>query len=199
MKPLVHKIIFASQNPGKIREVKSILAGNDLEIISLIDLNDSDDIIEDGVTFEENAKKKAIHVYNKYKIPVFADDSGLTVEQLDGRPGVHSARYSGENATSDQNNLKLIKKLRGKTAPHYASFICFVVYYDGNEFISADGEIKGRITLAPKGISGFGYDPLFIPGNYELTMAELDSEEKNKISHRFLAFTKLKNKLKGKL
>jgi XTP/dITP diphosphohydrolase len=191
------KLIFASQNSGKIREVKSILFDSKLEIISLIDLNDFEDILEDGITFEENARKKALHVYNKYKIPVIADDSGLSVEQLNGRPGVYSARYSGENATSEQNNLKLIKELWNKPAPHYAAFICFAVYYDGMEFISADGEVKGSITLYPKGSSGFGYDPLFIPQYYERTMAELNSEEKNKISHRSIAFSKLKIKLKG--
>jgi len=191
------KLIFASQNSGKIREVKSTLFDSKLEIISLIDLNDFEDILEDGITFEENARKKALHVYNKYKIPVIADDSGLSVEQLNGRPGVYSARYSGENATSEQNNLKLIKELWNKPAPHYAAFICFAVYYDGMEFISADGEVKGAITLVPKGNSGFGYDPLFIPQYYERTMAELNSEEKNKISHRSIAFTELKIKLKG--
>jgi XTP/dITP diphosphohydrolase len=191
------KLIFASQNSGKIREVKSTLFDSKLEIISLIDLNDFEDILEDGITFEENARKKALHVYNKYKVPVIADDSGLSVEQLNGRPGVYSARYSGENATSEQNNLKLIKELWNKPAPHYAAFICFAVYYDGMEFISADGEVKGAITLVPKGNSGFGYDPLFIPQYYERTMAELNSEEKNKISHRSIAFTELKIKLKG--
>jgi XTP/dITP diphosphohydrolase len=195
----VSKIIFASQNSGKILEVKSILFGTDLEIQSLIDLNDFEDILEDGKDFEENAMKKALHVYNKYKIPVLADDSGLSVEQLDGRPGVHSARYSGENATSEGNNRKLIKELNNKPAPHYAAFICFAVYYDGKNFISAEGEVKGVITLSPKGNSGFGYDPLFIPENYNRTMAELDPEEKNKISHRFIAFSRLKNKLKGKI
>jgi XTP/dITP diphosphohydrolase len=191
------KLIFASQNSGKIKEVKSILFDSNLEIISLIDLNDFEDILEDGITFEENARKKALHVYNKYKVPVIADDSGLSVEQLNGRPGVYSARYSGENATSEHNNLKLIEELRDKPAPHYAAFICFAVYYDGMEFISADGEVKGAITLVPKGNSGFGYDPLFIPQNYERTMAELDPKEKNKISHRSIAFSKLKIKLKG--
>lgn len=193
------KIIFASQNAGKIREVKSILAVNDLEIISLIDLNDFEEIQEDGDTFEKNANKKAVHVYNKYKLPVIADDSGLSVEQLDGRPGVHSARYSGEKATAEQNNLKLIEELRTLPAPHYAAFICFAVYYDGRESISADGAIKGVITISPRGNSGFGYDPLFIPENHVNTMAELDPAEKNKISHRFIAFTGLKNKLKGKI
>jgi len=195
----MNKIIFASLNYGKIREVKSILSGITPEIVSLIDLNDFEDIVEDGLTFEENAKKKALHVYNKYKIPVFADDSGLSVEQLDGRPGVHSARYSGENASSEQNNNKLIKELSDKPAPHYASFICYAVYYDGKKFISAHGAVKGEITLNPKGTSGFGYDPLFVPQNYKLTMAELDPKAKNEISHRFIAFAKLKVKLKGKI
>ena len=195
----VSEVIFASQNSGKILEVKSILSGMNIEIKSLIDLNDFEDILEDGATFEENARKKALHVYNKYKIPVLADDSGLSVDQLNGRPGIHSARYSGENATSEENNRKLIQELSSKPAPHYAAFICLALYYDGKEFISAFGDVKGVITLSPKGNSGFGYDPLFIPENYNQTMAELNPEVKNKISHRFVAFSRLKNKLEGKI
>ena len=193
------EIIFASLNPGKVKEVKSILADSDIKIISLIDLNDYVDILEDGSTFEENARKKARHVFNKYKLPVFADDSGLSVDKLGGRPGVHSARYSGPNATSKQNILKLIKELSQYSAPHYAVFICYAVYYDGKHFVSAIGECKGMINLNPKGYSGFGYDPLFVPENYELTMAELSPEVKNKISHRYKAFTELKIKLEGKI
>ena len=189
------EIIFASRNKGKIQEVKDILADTGLHIISLLDLNDHEDIIEDGLTFEENAVKKASHVFNKYKIPVIADDSGLVVGQLNGRPGVHSARYSGTNATDDQNNLKLIEELKNLPEPHPAYYVCSAVYYYGDNYLTAEGKENGIIILNPRGTNGFGYDPLFIPENYSVTMAELDPKEKNTISHRAKAFNELKKKL----
>jgi XTP/dITP diphosphohydrolase len=189
------KIIFASRNKGKIKEVKDILSGTDLDIISLLDLNDHENITEDGITFEENAIKKAAHVFNKYKIPVIADDSGLVVDQLNGRPGVFSARFSGINVTDEQNNMKLIDELKQLPEPHHAKYICSAVFYNGGKYLTAEGEIRGIITLNAKGVNGFGYDPLFIPENYSVTMAELDLNEKNKISHRAKAFNKLKKKL----
>ena len=189
------KIIFASRNKGKIKEVKDILSGTDLDIVSLLDLNDNEDIIEDGITFEANALKKASHVFNKYKIPVIADDSGLAVDQLNGGPGIFSARFSGPNATDDQNNLKLIEELKHLPEPHHARYICSAVYYNGEKYLTVEGEERGIITLNAKGVNGFGFDPLFIPENYSVTMAELDPKEKNKISHRAKAFNKLKKKL----
>jgi XTP/dITP diphosphohydrolase len=192
---LVPKIILASQNKWKIKEVKEILSDSDFEIVSLLDLNDNENIIEDGLTFEENAKKKAFHVFNKYKTPVIADDSGIIVDQLNGRPGVHSARYAGENANDEQNNLKLIDELKHLPEPHPAGYICSAVFYDGEKYLTSEGEERGILTLNAKGTNGFGYDPLFIPENYSVTMAELDPEEKNKISHRAKAFNDLKKKL----
>ena len=189
------EIIFASRNKGKIQEVKDILAGTPLKIISLLDLNDDEDIIEDGLTFEENAIKKALHVFTKYKTPVIADDSGLLVDQLNGKPGVHSARYSGPNAIDDQNNKKLIEELKPLPEPHPARYFCSAVYYNGQKYLTAGGEEKGIIILNPRGTNGFGYDPLFIPETYSVTMAELDPKEKNKISHRAKAFLELKKKL----
>jgi XTP/dITP diphosphohydrolase len=192
---LLHKIIFASRNSGKIKEVKDILSDTAFEIVSLLDLNDDENIIEDGMTFEENAIKKVSHVFNKYKIPVIADDSGLVVDQLNGEPGVFSSRYSGPNATDMQNNIKLIEELKHLPEPHHARYICSVVYYNGEEYLTTEGEERGIITLNAKGNHGFGYDPLFIPENYLVTMAELDPSEKNKISHRAKAFNELKKKL----
>ena len=189
------ELIFASRNKGKIKEVKDILAGTGFKIISLLDLNDDEDIIEDGITFEENAIKKAAHVFNKYKLPVIADDSGLAVDQLNGQPGVHSARYSGPGATDDQNNMKLITELKSFSEPHYAKYVCSAVFYNGTDYITAEGEERGLITLNAKGNHGFGYDPLFIPENYSVTMAEMDLGEKNKISHRAKAFNLLNKKL----
>jgi len=189
------KVLFASKNNGKIREVKKILGENDIEVLSLADFEDVPDVVEDRETFLDNSKKKAEEIYDKFHIPVIADDSGLAVDQLDGRPGVYSARYSGENATDRKNNEKLISELMGLPSPHKARFISVAVYYDGNEYISALGELKGEIILEPRGNNGFGYDPLFIPDGYSSTLAELSLEEKNRISHRAKAFTKLKRKL----
>jgi XTP/dITP diphosphohydrolase len=191
----LHKIIFASRNSGKIKEVKDILSDTAFEIVSLLDLNDDENIIEDGMTFEENAIKKVSHVFNKYKIPVIADDSGLVVDQLNGEPGVFSSRYSGLNATDTQNNIKLIEELKHLPEPHHARYICSAVYYNGEEYLTTEGEERGIITLNAKGNHGFGYDPLFIPENYSVTMAELDPKEKNKISHRAKAFNELNKKL----
>lgn len=188
-------LIFASRNNGKIKEVKDILSVTGLKIISLLDLNDDEDIIEDGITFEENAVKKAAHVFNKYKIPVIADDSGLVVDQLNGQPGVHSARYSGTNATDELNNQKLITELTLLPEPHHAKYVCSAVFFNGENYLTSEGEEKGIIILDAKGSNGFGYDPFFIPENYSVTMAELDPSEKNKISHRAKAFNKLKEQL----
>jgi XTP/dITP diphosphohydrolase len=188
----MNKIIFATKNRGKIREVNDILKSSNIEIISLLDLENVPEIIEDGLTFEDNAKIKAEIIYKAYGIPAMGDDSGLVVEQLNGRPGVYSARYAGENATDDENNKKLLLELKNYSEPHHAKFVCSAVYYDGNRFLTAYGEVKGIIIKEPRGDNGFGYDPLFLPDGYSLTSGELSLEEKNKISHRAIAFKNLK-------
>ncbi len=185
-------VVFASRNRGKIIEVSEILGKADIKVVSLLGLDYIPEIIESGSTFQENAKIKAQAIFNELKIPVIADDSGLAVEQLGGRPGVYSARYAGEKATDKENNQKLINELMNFPEPHHAKFICNAVYLNGRNFAVATGEIAGVIILSPRGNSGFGYDPLFIPDGYDVTMAELSSEVKNKISHRFIAFDKLK-------
>jgi XTP/dITP diphosphohydrolase len=185
------KVIFASKNEGKIREVKKIFEGINFELISLLDLNDFQEIDETGDTFEENAKIKATEVFNKYKIPSISDDSGLSVEQLYGAPGVFSARYAGKGANDEDNNRKLIRELEKFNEPHHAKYICYAVYFDGKNYKVADGEVKGTIIKEPRGENGFGYDPFFIPDGYNQTMAELSLDEKNKISHRSKAFKNL--------
>lgn len=189
------KIIFATQNKGKAEEVKAIFAGSSIEIISLYDLGNNIDIEEHGTTFRENAFIKAKAVYDIYKVPVVADDSGLEISQLNGRPGVYSARYSGENCTYEDNNLKVIEELKDLPEPHIAKFISYAVYYDGKNDIEAIGELPGQIIKEPRGENGFGYDPIFIPDGFEKTISELDFELKNKISHRAKSFAALKNKL----
>ena len=182
------KIIFATKNAGKFREVAHILGEEYFELLSLNDFNNVGEIVEDGNTFEENAIKKAKYVYGKYGLPVLADDSGLAVEQLNGEPGIYSARYAGENATDEENNLRLIEKVKDLPEPHRAKFVCAAVYYNGNIILNAVGEVIGRLLLEPRGKNGFGYDPLFLPDGYDQTTAELSLDEKNKISHRSKAF-----------
>lgn len=188
------KVLFASKNKGKIREVKKIL-GEQFEVLSLYDFQNFPEVIEDRKTFYGNSKKKAREIFESFYVPVIADDSGISADQLNGRPGVFSARYAGQNAADSENNLKLISELSSLPAPHKAKFISVAVYYNGKDYISARGELKGEVILEPRGNNGFGYDPLFIPEGYKNTLAELTLEEKNKISHRSKAFNKLKLKL----
>jgi len=187
------RIIFASQNKGKVKEVVQILNGLDIDIISLADMNDQIEIIEDGDSFEANALIKAKQVYNKFKLPTIADDSGLVVEQLNGAPGIYSARYAGEDGNDEANNNKLLDELKIYPEPHIAKFVCATVYYDGEELHTAIGEFNGRIIDEEHGSYGFGYDPLFVPNGYSITSAEMEPSLKNSISHRFNAFNKLKN------
>ncbi len=192
-------ILFATGNKGKAKEVKQIFKNSGFDILSLSDISFKEEIIEDGETFEDNAFIKAKAIYDKFKVPVIADDSGLEVDQLGGRPGIHSARYAGENCTYDDNNRKLLDELKFFDEPHPARFVCCAIYYDGQNKIVESGELKGNIISEKKGDKGFGYDPVFVPENYDKTLAELELEEKNKISHRAAAFKKLKESLVKKI
>lgn len=195
----MNRLIFATKNKGKVREVRNIFNILDLEILSLLDLNDNTEVIEDGSSFEENAFKKAREIFIKYQLPVIADDSGIMVEQINWEPGIYSARYAGENATDHDNNMKLIKELSSLPEPHNAKYVCAAVFYDGKDVAVAKGEVYGVIVKEPKGSNGFGYDPYFKPEGYQLTMAELDADEKDKISHRGKAFRKLKELVTSEL
>jgi len=188
-------LLFATQNAGKSKEVKAIFAGSGIEIISLFDLGNNIDIEEHGATLRDNAFIKAKAVYDLYKVPVIADDSGLEIFQLDGRPGVYSARYAGENCSFEDNNLKVIEELSAFPEPHPAKFISYAVYFDGKTEIEAEGELPGRIIKEFRGTNGFGYDPIFIPDGYDKTIAELEFDFKNKISHRAKSFEILKAKI----
>ena len=187
------KIFIASKNKGKIDEIRSYLTPFGYEIFSLIDMPNIPDIEETGSTFEENAMIKAKAVFDVVKIPVLADDSGLEVDLLNGRPGVYSARYSGEGATDEKNNAKLIREL-GDAAleSRTARFKCVIALYDGMNERFFDGVCEGNIAYKPEGTSGFGYDPLFIPKGYTLTFGELCPDVKNRISHRGKALESLK-------
>jgi XTP/dITP diphosphohydrolase len=189
------QFLLATTNKGKLNDVKEILKDLDVEILSFLDFDDYPNIEETGSTFLENAELKVKAAFEKYGIPSIGDDSGLEAFQLNGEPGIYSARYAGKDSDAEQNNLKLIKKLSGLPQPHPARFVCAAVYFDGENYKSAIGEIRGNIIKIPRGKNGFGYDPLFIPTGYDNTMAELSHEEKNKISHRLNAFKELKKYL----
>lgn len=186
------QLIFASGNKGKIKEVKDIFADTDFEVISLYDLGDVPEIEETEDTFEGNALLKAKTVYGIHKVPTIADDSGLSVDQLNGAPGVISARYAGENCTFDDNNHKLIKELKSYPEPHTAKFVSCAVYFDGKDHIAVTGEFTGKIIDEFRGTNGFGYDPIFVPDGFDKTLAEMTLDEKNKISHRARSFNKLR-------
>ncbi len=189
------KIIFATGNRHKAEEVKAIFGNADIELITLNDLENPPVIIEDGKTFEENSLIKARTVFEKYKLPVIADDSGLEVEQLNGAPGIYSARYSGEEGNYKKNNEKLLADLKDFPEPHKARFVCVVSYIDSEKVVVAEGELQGEIIGEYRGVNGFGYDPLFVPEGYSKSLAEITPEEKNKISHRAKAFENIKRKL----
>lgn len=189
------KIIFASKNEGKVKEVRYILNGINADILSLNDVGFKDEIPETADSFEENANIKAELIFNTYKLPTIADDSGIVALQLGDEPGVYSARYAGINATDEENNNKLLDRLKSFPEPHKGKFICAAVYYFGADFIATKGEVKGKIINELRGTNGFGYDPLFLPDGYDKTTAELPPEIKNKISHRYQAFNQLKKYL----
>ncbi|MFN3871736.1 MAG: RdgB/HAM1 family non-canonical purine NTP pyrophosphatase [Ignavibacterium sp.] len=191
------KILIATKNKGKLSDIKEIFKDLDIEVLSFLNFDDSPDVDETGKSFEENAQLKAKACYNKYKIPSVGDDSGLVVEQLNGEPGIYSARYAGENANDFLNNEKLIKEIQKFPEPHRAKFVCVASYFDGEKFVNAYGEVKGRVITELRGKNGFGYDPLFIPNGYDKTFGELSHEEKNQISHRSMAFRKLHKKLEA--
>ncbi|MCF8240464.1 MAG: RdgB/HAM1 family non-canonical purine NTP pyrophosphatase [Melioribacteraceae bacterium] len=186
------QILFATGNKGKLKEVRNIFLGSGIEILSPDDFGGIDEIEENGNSFEENSILKARIVNEKFSIPTIADDSGLSVEQLEGRPGIYSARYAGENCTFDDNNHKLINELKEFSLPHHAKFVCFAVYFDGKKLLKSEGFLHGKIIDEFRGEHGFGYDPIFIPDGFHSTLAEIELGAKNKISHRSAAFTKLK-------
>ena len=188
------RLIFASKNRNKAREVNAILGGG-YEIVTQTDAGYGDiDVVEDGATFEENAVKKATAVMNVSGQPCIADDSGLCVDALDGRPGVYTARFAGENATDEENIKKLLSELDGVPfEKRTARFVCTVaVAVPGKEPTVFRGECEGVILDEKRGENGFGYDPVFYVEKYQKTMAQLPAEVKNAISHRFNALKKLR-------
>ena len=184
-------MIFASNNLGKLKEIKKIF--NDFEINSLKDKNINIDVVEDGETFYDNALKKAKEIYNISKEEVIADDSGLCISCLNGYPGVMTHRFLGDTATDSDRNLALINKVNSFDN-RKAYVICSLVYFDGVKIIEGVGKIEGKISHERRGDNGFGFDEIFELANGK-TLAELLPEEKNLISARALAAQDLKKKI----
>ncbi|WP_077327278.1 XTP/dITP diphosphatase [Virgibacillus siamensis] len=190
-------IIIATKNAGKAKEFKTFFAKYDVKAVSLLDLTESmEDVEETGSTFEENAALKAETISNRMNTPVLADDSGLMIDALDGHPGIYSARYAGEPKNDQANLEKVLDELDG-VEDRTARFVCVLaVKIPGQDTFFKRGECEGNLTTEPKGENGFGYDPIFVPEGYTKTMAQLSAEEKNQISHRKHAIDKLEDWIK---
>jgi XTP/dITP diphosphohydrolase len=204
---VTHSLVVATQNRGKLDELRALLSGLGVQVLSTQDDTKKEIVvIEDGDTFEANAKKKAQTVAGVTMMLTIADDSGLEVDALGGAPGVRSARFAGERATDAENNAALLAALdsldqdpagAGVREDEYkARFRCVLALVDpfvkDGEPIVVEGTCEGKITRTPRGSGGFGYDPLFLVEGTDKTMAELDEDEKNRISHRGRAFEKLR-------
>ena len=192
------KIVFATNNKNKLAEIREMLAGTGVEVLSLADIGCHDDIPETAATLEGNALQKANYVYNKYATPCFADDTGLEVDALGGAPGVYSARYAGgEGHDSEANMAKLLAELGGNS-DRRARFRTVIALIEGGQEEPKlfEGIVTGEITADRRGGEGFGYDPIFRPDGHAETFAEMGHEMKNKISHRARAVAKLVEYLK---
>ncbi len=191
----MQEIVLASANPHKIEEIYAILKDFDYKILSLEDVNLGNlDIVEDGDTFEANSLIKAKTIYEMTGKPSIGDDSGLMVDYLNGEPGVYSARYSGEDKNYKANNDKLLANMENVSEEkRNAKFVTVItLMFSPEDILVARGEVHGLIATAPSGTNGFGYDPLFIVPSLGKTFAEMDSAEKNSMSHRANALVKLK-------
>ena len=176
------KIVFATNNAHKLREVQQLL-GDEFELITLRECGITEDIPETGATLDENASIKARYVYERTGLDCFADDTGLEVEALNGAPGVHSARYATDGHDFAANNAKLLRELEGKDN-RKARFRTVISLIRNGVEEQVEGIVNGRIATSMAGSEGFGYDPLFIPEGYDISFAEMSAQEKNAISHR---------------
>ena len=183
------ELVFATNNNYKLSEVVPLL-DNRFELLSLEDVNCQEDIPEDHDTLEKNASQKAWYIYNKYKKSCFADDTGLEIDALDGKPGVWSARYAGPNRSAQDNMRKVLKELDGENNRKARFRTVISLIWKGKEY-QFEGVVDGTIITQQKGGEGFGYDPIFVPENYQETFAEMELSVKNKISHRSRAIKEL--------
>lgn len=195
---MLNKIIAATTNPGKVKEIKKILS--DFDVISLKDAGIDLDVEENGETFAENAYIKAYEISKLCDLPVLADDSGLEIDALDGRPGVYSARYAGEDSTYDVKIARLAEELahipKDERYAHFTCAVC-IIFPDGKKIEAEGVSCPGIILESPRGKNGFGYDPVFYCPDYKKTFSEMSMEEKNVVSHRHAALLALLKKLKG--
>ena len=195
---MTQKIILASGNAGKLREFQQLLSGCGFEIVPQSEFNIAN-AEETGTTFVENAIIKARHACEQTGLPAIADDSGIEVDALNGRPGVYSARYAGENATDEKNNQKLLTELKNipteKRTARYHAVLAYMRHAADPTPILCHGTWEGIILTEPRGQSGFGYDPLFFVPSHNCASAELDKAEKNRISHRGKAMQELLQKI----
>jgi XTP/dITP diphosphohydrolase len=193
----MNHLVLATRNQGKILEINALLTGLVGQISSAADFVDFPETIEDGATFEENALKKAREASHFSGLPALADDSGLVVDALNGRPGVFSARFAGDGAGDAANNARLLKECQDvPDDQRQAAFVCVLAFVtpEGVERLFT-GRVAGRILSAARGEGGFGYDPLFLVDGFERSMADLTLEEKNAVSHRAQAFMKFRDYL----
>ena len=188
------KLVFATNNKHKLDEIRAIL-GDKIELLSLNDINCHDDIPETADTLQGNALIKARYIYDKFGVNCFADDTGLEVDSLGGEPGVYSARYAGEECDPKANMNKLLDNLTGKTDRNAQFRTVIALIIDGEEKLF-EGNVKGIISNEKMGDAGFGYDPIFIPEGFSESFAQMSSEMKNSISHRYRATEKLCKYLK---
>jgi len=187
------KLVFATNNAHKLAEVRAILEPF-FTIISLADLNCTDEIPETASSLEGNALLKAKYIHDKFGLDCFADDTGLEVDAMGGRPGVYSARFAGEDNNACENMYKVLRIL-GDNPNRSACFRTVIVLFYGTNISFFEGKIEGNISAHPRGENGFGYDPIFVPDEYLVSFAQLNADEKNKISHRALAVKELANHL----
>jgi XTP/dITP diphosphohydrolase len=187
---MTETLCFATNNQHKLAEVKSLL-GAKFNVVGLAELNHQEDLAEDFLTLDANAKQKAEFIFQRYNTPCFADDTGLEVETLKGEPGVLSARYAGPQKSSSDNIVLLLKNLSGKAdrTAQFRTVICLV--RSETEIHYFEGIVEGEIINEPRGSQGFGYDPIFVPKGFTKTLAEMSMDEKNKISHRAKAVNQL--------
>jgi len=189
-------IVLATKNRDKVREIQAKI-GLQVKLLTLHDIPDMPDVVEDSETLEGNAVKKSLEIYEYTGIPALADDTGLSVDALNGAPGVYSARYAGVNASYDDNVNKLLDEMLAVDEEQRgAEFRTVMAYTDGDGTLTAVGATRGRITMDKRGLGGFGYDPVFLPEASELTYSQLDLAEKNRISHRGKAVSAIISLLK---
>lgn len=179
----IEKLVIASQNPHKIQEMQDLLRPLGIDVLSTKDFPDLKEVEEDRDTLSGNALKKAQYVSSETGLPALSDDTGLEVKALSGAPGIYSARYAGENSSYEENVQKLLKEMKKQT-DRTARFRTVVALVTADSEYTFEGICNGHILLEQKGDKGFGYDPVFMPEGYERSFAELDSSEKNSISHR---------------